>query len=82
MKERILTGWNYRRVIYVLLGGFLMVQSVIDEQWIMVAFGGYFAAMGIFSFGCAGGNCAVGPTQRTNKNIEDIEFEEIKNKNN
>jgi len=57
MKKRILTGWNLARILYLLLGTFVMVQSVIQQHWLGVAIGSYFAAMGIFRFGCAAGNC-------------------------
>lgn len=80
MKERILTGWTFRRVIYVLLGSFLIVQSVMDKQWIGVALGGYFAAMGIFSFGCAAGNCSVETKPKGKATIEDVQYEEVKTK--
>ena len=56
----MLTGWTYTRVIYLLMGMLISVQSGLDKQWVGVAFGMYFAAMGLFAFGCAAGNCAGG----------------------
>jgi hypothetical protein len=80
MKTRILTGWNFRRGLYTVVGVFLVVISIIDQQWPGVVFGGYFASMGILGFGCAGGNCAV-PTKPVSKaDLENIVFEEIKTK--
>jgi hypothetical protein len=61
MKQRILSGWNVRRILYLLVGAWIMIQSVIDHQWILAVAGAYFAAMGVFAFGCAGGSCAVNP---------------------
>ena len=55
MKERILYGWTFRRVVYVLIGAYIIVQSIKDDQWIGISIGGYFAAMGLFAFGCAAG---------------------------
>lgn len=78
MKERILTGWTFTRALYVVLGAFLIGQSIMDKQWFGVFFGGYFASMGIFSFGCAAGNCAVPVQKKTNTTTQDIEFEEVK----
>jgi len=60
MKERILTNWSIIRVVYLLLGSLIIIQSVVAREWLLVAFGGYFAAMGLFAFGCASGNCAGG----------------------
>lgn len=85
MKERILSGWTFTRVLYLIIGSFIIIQSVIDKQWFSVAFGGYFAAMGLFAFGCAagncfGGNCSAEPKQKSNTSIQDVEFEEVKTK--
>ena len=55
MKQRILSNWTLRRVLYLVLGIVVMVQSVMSEQWFGLAFGAYFASMGLFAFGCAGG---------------------------
>jgi hypothetical protein len=83
MKERILNNWTFMRALYLLMGIAVIVQSVMSQQWFGVAFGGYFASMGLFAFGCAtgncyGGNCAVEPKQKST--IQDIDFQEIKTK--
>ncbi|WP_187477364.1 hypothetical protein [Amniculibacterium sp. G2-70] len=55
----IIKGWNFRRILY-LIGGFWMVAlSVKDQEWWMSIFGLYFIAMSIFKFGCASGNCEI-----------------------
>ncbi len=58
--ERVLRGWTVTRVVYFLLGSVIVWQSISDSQWIGVLLGGYFAAMGVFAFGCAAGNCYGG----------------------
>ena len=58
MKKRILTGWTFQRWTFAAVGIFLMIQSIAERQWIGIPLGGYFAAMGIFAFGCASGNCS------------------------
>ncbi|MEO8147805.1 MAG: hypothetical protein ABI723_09225 [Bacteroidia bacterium] len=85
MKQRILTGWNFQRALFLLMGIYLMVQSVMEKQWMSVAVGAYFAAMGLFAFGCAAGgcfgrNCNYEPIEKNKSEIQDIEFEEIKQK--
>ena len=85
MKQRILTNWTFTRVLYLVLGIFVIIQSAMSQQWFGVLFGGYFAAMGLFAFGCAagncfGGNCAVEPKQKASTVIEEVEFEEVKTK--
>lgn len=78
MKERILTNWTFTRVVYLALGIAVIIQSVMSHQWYGVAFGAYFAAMGLFAFGCAsgncfGGNCSVGPKQKSTSAVQDVE---------
>ncbi|AEE50069.1 hypothetical protein [Haliscomenobacter hydrossis] len=85
MKERILTGWTLTRVLYLVMGSYIVAQSVLDQQWVGILLGGYFAAMGLFSFGCAAGNCGVGNYSEGQKNqgsanFEEVAFEEVKPK--
>lgn len=82
MKERILTNWTFIRALYLIIGVAVIIQSVMSHQWFGIAFGGYFASMGLFAFGCAAGNCfngscAAEPQQKTT--IQDVDFQEIKN---
>ena len=60
MLQRILTGWTFVRVVYVILGGIVIIQSALAKEWAGVIFGSYFASMGLFAFGCAAGNCFGG----------------------
>jgi hypothetical protein len=82
MKNRLLTGWNFSRILYLGMGTFIIVQSIISKQWSGVALGAFMATMGLFALGCASGACFGGisstkPIQKTNE-ISPIDFEEIK----
>ena len=82
MKERILTNWTLIRGFYLVVGLYIVTQSVLSQEWFGVVFGGYFASMGLFAFGCASGNCAGGscapnPTQKAETPPQDIAFEEV-----
>jgi len=77
MKQRLFKNWTFLRLFYLLVGGFVVVQSVISAEWFAVAFGLYFASMGLFNFGCAAGNC--GYTRQVDTTVyKEPEFEEIK----
>ena len=88
MKERNLTGWNFQRIVFSVMGIFIIIQSISDKQWFGLFFGAYFASMGIFRFGCASGNCYGGAcyadannTQlKAHKQPENIVLEEVKTK--
>lgn len=60
MKNRIFTGWSFRRVLYLAMGIAIMIQGIHDKEWVWLLPGLYFAAMGLFAFGCASGNCFGG----------------------
>ena len=83
MKNRIVSGWTLSRLLYVLLGTLIIIQASLDKQWAGILFGGYFLTMGIFGFGCAGGNCYVKPMAKStlnkpSRNEDEPAFEEIK----
>ena len=80
MKERILTNWTITRAFYLIVGIFVIIQSFMSQQWFGIAFGGYFAAMGLFAFGCASGNCIGGncSTESKQNRKEDVKIEDVK----
>lgn len=87
MKERILTNWTFARALYLIMGIAVIIQSVMSQQWFGVVFGGYFASMGLFAFGCAagncfGGNCNIEPQQKAKTTIQELDIEGIKAKKN
>lgn len=81
MKDRILKGWNGRRLMYVGMGVFIVVQALLTKQYAASLFGVYFASMGIFNFGCASGVCAYAPPPRTKvtekKDDEETTFQKV-----
>ena len=84
MKERILTGWNFQRILFLVLGGIILFTAIPSLDWISIALGGYFFSMGLFAFSCAAGNC-YNKISETNPDenkpeLKDIIYEEIKSK--
>ena len=78
MMERMLTGWSFTRVVYILMGSYLAIQAISEEHWAFVPLGLYFASMGLFAFGCAAGNCYTAPNQTTiTGSVNDVSYEEI-----
>lgn len=78
MKERILTNWTFTRVLYLVMGLSIGALSIINAEWLGLAFGAYFATMGLFAFACASGNCGIEPKQNKSSSAQDIVFEEVK----
>lgn len=77
MIRRITTNWTLIRVVYLLLGGIIAFQSGMQGEWLGMSFGIYFAAMGLFGFGCAGGACGYIAPRNTNR-ATNLQYEEIK----
>jgi len=57
--HRIRYGWTFTRFLYLVAGIFFISNAFVEKQWAMSLLGFYFAAMGLFRFGCAAGACAV-----------------------
>lgn len=57
--KRITTGWTLMRAIYLAIGSVIAIDAGLAAVWWAVLIGGYFAAMGLFGFGCARGQCAL-----------------------
>lgn len=82
MLKRIQSGWSFIRIIYLIFGGFIVVQSILDLQWFGMLVGVYFASMGLFGFACASGNCFGKINSKKNaldhsKLTKEIDFEEV-----
>ena len=84
MLERIKTGWNFQRIFFFAIGTLVVVQSLMSKHYLEASLGLYFAAMGLFGFGCAAGNCSAGPEQSKDVNSNkaennlDVTYEEIR----
>jgi len=63
-------GWTFTRALYLIAGIFFITNAFVEKQWAMSLFGFYFAAMGLFRFGCAAGACAIPPASRTSEPSE------------
>jgi hypothetical protein len=42
MKERILTGWNFMRVLWLIMGIGILIQAVVERNFLMLLPGLYF----------------------------------------
>lgn len=81
MKERILSGWNIGRVLYLLIGLYVIVATAMERHWFGILIGVYFASMAIFRIGCAAGNCYVNTSNYNNSSAAtdtEVNYEEVK----
>ncbi len=86
MLQRAVHNWNFFRVIRLILGIMIIVQSIqFREYWVLLV-GVLFTAMAVFDMGCAVGACAAPPHTRQNKQTDlaskesnNIIYEEVGN---
>jgi hypothetical protein len=75
--QRIILPWTTIRFLFLFIGGSILVQAIMDQLWLGIIFGSYFMSMGLFSWGCAAGNCALPNTAVSTDEKKEIEFKEI-----
>lgn len=80
IKQMIFTNWHFMRWLRLILGGFIAIQAIQNNDLVPGLIGAIFLYQAITNTGCCGANgCAVTPTKKTEEiKIKDIEFEEIK----
>ena len=79
--ETILTNWTLIRWIRLGLGLLISFQGIVNKDALSGMLGAFLLYQAIANAGCCGiGGCDI-PSKNSSKNqIEDIEFEEIKEK--
>ncbi|MEO6671319.1 MAG: hypothetical protein ABIN36_17685 [Ferruginibacter sp.] len=76
MKSKILTGWNFMRVLRLIISAAVVLQSFILKDIMFGIAGFLIAGMAIFNIGCCGtGNCNV--TKKYNDPKKEISYEEV-----
>lgn len=77
--KNYLRGWNFMRIIRLVLGIVIIVQGIQAQQWMLVALGGLFTLMPLFNIGCCcAAECNTTYSTSKAKNTEDITYEEVK----
>ena len=57
--KQILQGWNYRRILFLIISLVYLVTSIVDFMWIGVIFSLFLVSQAVLGIGCAGGNCNI-----------------------
>lgn len=59
---KYLSNWNIIRVLRLLLGLFVIVQGIMDKQWMLIGLGVLFALIPLMNKGC----CSTAGCRNTN----------------
>ncbi len=77
--KAILAGWNFMRLLRLVLGLAILVQGIVAKEVTTIILGIVFGGMALANIGCCGSNgCAV--NYRKNVNEKEISYEELDNK--
>ena len=57
MKIDILNNWSFMRIIRVIGGSYLLINGIIDQEYVFVGLGLLILVQGVMNMGC-GGACA------------------------
>ena len=78
MKQEIVSKWNFMRFLRLGLGIFIIIQSVIAQDWTMGVLGTVLTIMPVFNIGCCGARGCARVTQKRNSDTaKDITYEEV-----
>ena len=81
MKQRILSGWNFVRALWLVMGIGIGIQAVTERNYLMLFPSLYFVFAAIANVGCCAGSCATDFRSSNNKTSStEIEFEEVQSK--
>ncbi len=58
IKKRILSGWNFRRFLFLAIGLLYLISSIGDRMWVGVVLSLIFVVQPILGIGCLSGKCA------------------------
>ncbi len=77
MKERVLKGWNWMRMLRLFAGIAVAVQGLFSSDWFLIIAGVIFSVLALLNTGC----CATGRCGYTNaassKTNEKTTYEEV-----
>jgi hypothetical protein len=78
--QTLLHGWHPMRILYLLLGIVMMVQSVQGHDWPFALIGGLFLYQSIFNTGCCGmsGAYRLLAKESAQTSLDDTQYTEIK----
>ena len=81
MRDTLLSGWNFMRIIRLVLGIMLVVQAIQQQFWAAGLLGGLLLFQAMTNTGCCGAaGCGVPPAKKngSENNLDDVEYVEVK----
>lgn len=76
MKNQIFKNWNFFRILRLILGIVIIIQSIYTRNYTFGIIGLLFATTSIFNVACCGSSCSTTNFSKSNE-PEDIAYEEV-----
>jgi hypothetical protein len=81
IKQTLFTGWHFMRWLRLAFGVFFIIQAIEMRDSLIAVVGVFFLFTAVTNTGCCGaGSCTAPARKNIKESIEEISFEEIKNK--
>lgn len=77
MKNILFNGWNFFRILRLVLGVIIIVQGIYSKDWQISMVGLLFAVLSLFNIGCCGSNGCYTTTKATQSTNKEISYEEV-----
>lgn len=65
--KKYLKNWDLMRVLRLILGVIIVVQSIYTKEWLFIMLGIAFVLLPIFNVGCCGASSCSVPTKTSNE---------------
>lgn len=72
----IFIKWNFMRVLQFILGSIVLIQALIERDFLFGVGGLLFILMAIFNLGCCNNACYT-PTKKNKTPQDDVIYEEV-----
>lgn len=75
----MLSGWSFMRILRLVLGIIIVVQGIATKEWAFAVLGSLFVMMPLLNIGgcCGAPGCGI-PASRSDKEIKDVSYEEVR----
>jgi hypothetical protein len=77
MKSTIFNNWNFFRILRLILGVIIIVESIYSKDWQMSIVGLLFTGFALFNISCCGAGGCYTSTKLSENNNKEIKYEEV-----
>ena len=80
MRSRLLSGWSFFRVLWLVMGMGMGIQAVTEKNLLMLLPAIYFVFAAIANVGCFAGSCATNLSEKKQKRQQKLNMTKVNQK--